>query len=391
MNLKKYVLIAVAAFLVVAILAIGISAEFSLTNIIADPYRFIEDFFAHWSPALSAAGTIIVAALAILSIYQSRRNEEKQGEQVIHALHDEIHSNLTDIIGLRFQISEKFRREAESSMVNTEDAPFQSVDTTVFDSMKNAGQLHRLGDMQMKVVFCYKLIKRYNLDGGFKPYQLQLLGTVNEELDKVMKDLEANLKFLPRYLKEERNDREVNVKKTDSPTFNPLSLGMLFFGFCLALWGAGLGYLPTRVMGWISISVSFCFAVAVLIRPFRDWLNQWVRSLLLILASTVFVLYIFGNLIGWLSGLSQISGAARYALFIVGFGWLFIFLLVVSNQASRKDRRIGLVAAVLFGIASIVHLLNLRWIECLILLAFGIGVLFVALGRWKVFDKFSFW
>lgn len=99
MNIKKeYVFVAIDAFLLIVLLAVGASARFSFSNIMANPYQFIEDFFEQWSPALSAAGTVIVAALALISLYESRRSQEKERGRAIHALHDEIHSNLTDII-----------------------------------------------------------------------------------------------------------------------------------------------------------------------------------------------------------------------------------------------------------------------------------------------------
>ena len=68
MNIKKYVFIATGTFVATVIVAVGITARFNLSNIIAAPYQFIEDFFINWSPALSAFGTIIVAILAFLAI-----------------------------------------------------------------------------------------------------------------------------------------------------------------------------------------------------------------------------------------------------------------------------------------------------------------------------------
>jgi DNA-binding transcriptional regulator of glucitol operon len=75
MNIKKYVFIAIGAFVAIVIVAVGVSARFSLSNITADPYQFITDFFNQWSPALGAAGTLIVATLALLAYWQSRRSE----------------------------------------------------------------------------------------------------------------------------------------------------------------------------------------------------------------------------------------------------------------------------------------------------------------------------
>jgi len=212
MNIKKYLSIAIGAFLVIVILAVGISAKFSLSSITANPYQFIEDFFDQWSPALGAAGTVILAVLVLWTMYDNRRSQEREKERAIHALHDEIHSNLTDIVRLRFRISEKVKQETDTGLIFTQDQPFQLIDTAVFDSMKNGGQLHWLRDIRMHVVFCYKLIKQYNQDAAFKPYHLELLATAYEGLEKATRELEKNFDFLPHYLKE---TGETQQTKTD--------------------------------------------------------------------------------------------------------------------------------------------------------------------------------
>jgi len=200
--MKRLIGITVVGLLVLVVVAIGISARFSFSNITADTYAFIEKFFTQWSPALGAASTIILVVTIFWTIYDRHRSEEKAKEQVIHALHDEIHSNLTDIIRLRFQVSEKSRQEDKTGIINTRDNPFQFIDAAVFDSMKNGGQLHWLREMRMHIIFCYKLIKQYNQDAVFKPYHLELLEKINAELTKAIRDLEANFKFLPHYLRE---------------------------------------------------------------------------------------------------------------------------------------------------------------------------------------------
>ena len=199
--MKKYVSVAIGVFFLIVFLAVAVSARFSLSNIMANPYQFIEDFFEQWSPALSAAGTIIVAALAFLSLYENRRSQERERESAIHALHDEIRSNLTDISRLSSQISdrisevEKLPLEALPSDLDY-DMPFHPIDTAVFDNMKNAGQLHWLQNIRMEIVTCYKAIQTYNRDAGFKPHHPDLLTGLDETLKEALSDLETNFKFL---------------------------------------------------------------------------------------------------------------------------------------------------------------------------------------------------
>ncbi len=75
MSIKKLALIGGVVFLAIVVLALCISAKFSLTNIIKDPYVFISSFFSQWSPALSALGVIIASILALIAIYEGRRSQ----------------------------------------------------------------------------------------------------------------------------------------------------------------------------------------------------------------------------------------------------------------------------------------------------------------------------
>jgi len=201
MNIKKYLYIGIGVFLFIVFLAVGITAEFKLSNITGDVYGYIEKFFSQWSLALGAAGTVILALSVFLFIYENRRREEREKEQAIHALHDEIHWNLTHIIALRFKISEMLKYIDERGTVPPE-APFELIETRVFDDMRSRGQLNWLEDKRMDVIFCYSLISDYNMDRRFMSYHLELLATLNKRLDKAIRDLEAKFKFLPHYVRE---------------------------------------------------------------------------------------------------------------------------------------------------------------------------------------------
>lgn len=75
MNIKKYLYIGIGIFIVIVLLAVGITSEFKPSNITGNFYAFVEKFFSQWSPALAAAGTLIVAVVAFMTIYENRRSQ----------------------------------------------------------------------------------------------------------------------------------------------------------------------------------------------------------------------------------------------------------------------------------------------------------------------------
>ena len=216
MSIKKYLYIGIGLFLLIVVLAVGITAEFKLSNITDDVYAFIDEFFSRWSLALSAAGTIILGLLVFFNVYEGRRREEKEKEQAIHALHEEIHSILTDFIEIRFGISRRLEEHGEVAFKGLsrpmQEYFFPQIDTFVFDNMKNAGQLHWLQDMRMDVVFCYRLIRMYNRGAVSDIPNLDLLiplpTKIYERLEKAIRDLEAKFKFLPHYTKEKSQGQQ---------------------------------------------------------------------------------------------------------------------------------------------------------------------------------------
>jgi len=203
MGIKKYLLIALGVFLAIVVLAVCISARFNFLSIIDEPYAFVEKFFNQWSLALSAAGTVILALSVFSFVYENRRREEREKQQAIQALHDEIHWNLTRIIKLRFELSERLRHlETYEKVPEVLKAPYELINVRVFEDMRIRGQLHWLEEIRMDVIFCYLLIHDYNRDACFKPYHLELLAELYKRYDTVIRGCEAKFKFLPHYIKE---------------------------------------------------------------------------------------------------------------------------------------------------------------------------------------------
>lgn len=216
MSIKKVVIIAVAAFVVIVVLAIGLSARFSLSNIVDDPYAFIEKFFSQWSLALSAAGTIILALSVFSFIYENRRREERENRQAIHALHDEILWNLNNVVMLRFRISEYIRYINEHNTTPSVPGPFELLETRVFDDMRSRGQLYLLEDLRMHILPGYKLIRDYNMDNHYKLHHLELLKNIHEGFERNIRALEAKFDFLPRYIKDREDEEGSKVENGDN-------------------------------------------------------------------------------------------------------------------------------------------------------------------------------
>jgi len=373
MNIKKYLYIGIGVFLVVVFLAAGTTAEFKLSNITSDVYSYIEKFFSQWSLALGAAGTIILALSVFFFIYENRRREEREKEQAIHALHDEIHWNLTHIIALRFKISEMLKYIDERGTVPPE-APFELIETRVFDDMRSRGQLNWLEDKRMDVIFCYSLISDYNMDRRFMSYHLELLATLNKRLDKAIRDLEAKFTFLPHYVRErsetgneakDSRGQEQNEASASKPPNNILKEYILFqapayfLGSLLFMYLSGLSkqggktrlpianfeipFLDERIYIGIAI-LLLTWTFVICIAPYWDRLMKRIIKVTEGPAKSLYVvisIVVFG--VGWaqLLGTMLNTGVSSCYFYIFFFaGLLLLGLIVVYPWYARwKQKR----------------------------------------------------
>jgi hypothetical protein len=204
MNVKKYFYFIVAALALLLLLAVALSAEFSLARITADPYGFFIRFMEIWAPAAGSVGTIIIAIVIVFVLSYIHQSQEKDKEQSIHALHDEIDINLSVIKPLRHRIDstlEPYSTEFRLGLT-AEDRHllFENIDTTVFDNMKNAGNLRWLDTARKDVISCYTLIKRYNSAQSFQESHPSLLSKIIIKLQNAQKKLEDTFEFLPVYM-----------------------------------------------------------------------------------------------------------------------------------------------------------------------------------------------
>jgi hypothetical protein len=336
MNIKKYLYIGIGVFLVIVFLAAGTTAEFKLSNVTSDVYGYIEKFFSQWSLALGAAGTVILAISVFLFIYENRRREEREKQQAIHALHDEIHWNLRPIITLRFDISEMLRYIEEHHVAPSELAPFQSLETRVFDEMRSRGQLHLLEDLRMDVVFCYGLIDMYNRDEGFKPKHLDILTTLHERLDKVIRDLEAKYKFLPRYVKYEDSESVVEQKSGKDPAEQAVKasndeLRKEYFLVLAPAFLAGSFY----IMQAFSNSGVFHLLWFTLARPWGEYISIILSMFLLLWA--LFLCYLaFGKIPNSKKDIvyRTATGFGSITLIFWVYGWIRNLAEIVESSVS---------------------------------------------------------
>ena len=376
MNIKRVVIIACSVFLVIVALAVCVSARFSLSNITSDPYAFILNFFDQWSLALSAAGTIILAISVFAFIYENRRGEEREKQQVIHALHNEIHWNLRPIITLRFNISEWSQRSNGifiETIATEPEGLYRPLETRVFDDMRSRGQLHWLEELRMDVIFCYSLIDIYNLDRHFKPGHLELLADLYGRLDKAIRALEANFKFLPQYVRYEdaqgatgkvtqeaphlskqgknNNVPEKNQSQQAPITFKPLPWGVLFFSFWATLRTVDNPTPLIERVAWFFLALSGILLLSIFTQPlfplFRRILAKHIPRLNRIVtrenvgwffASLVFFTTLLGfptNIIMKWSELQMID----VSISVIGLAcWIIAYLLVLVSITSRRGK-----------------------------------------------------
>jgi len=216
-KVQKYYYIIIVAFVLLLLLAIALSAEFNFSNITSDPYMFVITFLQLWAPAVGAIGTIVVAIVIILVLNYLRLNQERDKEQSIYALHDEIDINLSVIIPLRHRIDETIKPYSTEIRLGLtpEDRHllFERIDTTVFDNMKNTGNLRWLDNMRIEIISCYSLIKRYNSDQTFHEGHPPLLQQIQKQLQHAQKNLEKTFPFLPHYTREKRSRARHNIEE----------------------------------------------------------------------------------------------------------------------------------------------------------------------------------
>lgn len=166
--------------------------------------------------------------------------------------------------------------------------------------------------------------------------------------------------------------------------FSPLSIGIVFFSLALALFSRGqlTGY--SGVLACIASLLSAGSMMAVVIEPLGRLLNRWrLRPILSIGALGTFLL---AFIVGWLMGYSETIGIVAQLIFWLGIAWVFVIWLVLVSQA---DRNAGLIVSAIFAFIGIIYLFRENLVAFSGFWVFALGASLVAMGWWKIWDRFS--
>lgn len=183
-----------------------------------------------------------------------------------------------------------------------------------------------------------------------------------------------------------------NTLETEATqSINPLTLGILFFGFCITLLASTL-YSPwiTR-LGWLAFALSVLMGVSILCPPLRRYLQTPRKWLWAFVFPLGLVAYIFSITINWLKALPDIPGLAFHLIFYLGFSWIFVITIVEASILRRLILSRAIAFPVLFLILALIRFVTGEWLAGIVLFIFGIGVLLaIIFPRWNIWDKLSF-
>jgi len=153
------------------------------------------------------------------------------------------------------------------------------------------------------------------------------------------------------------------------------------------LWEQSMDNTTKIILGVTTIIISVLLGVAVLCRPFRDWLSN--RRAYIYILPLAFIGFLFNYILTWLHALGGLTSTIFHVLFTIGYAWIFVFVMVEASILSQYHRGLGVLFSIFFfGLAGN-NFYNSEWIAGLVMLVFGIGVLLRVLTDWDIWDKLS--
>jgi len=163
-------------------------------------------------------------------------------------------------------------------------------------------------------------------------------------------------------------------KVKDPYEFNPLSWGMVFFTFWLALKAVPNASRPQNPLSWGAVVISFLLWLSIILPPWRKILEKpRVKKIYL---PTIFCITLAGYVIGWVTSIVNIKGNLDFNVsFFFGLAWLFIWLIILMRITNRLVGILGSVAFIGFGVR---YLIQSNYYSAVTLIILGIiGVLVV--------------
>ena len=135
---------------------------------------------------------------------------------------------------------------------------------------------------------------------------------------------------------------KVKVKKAAEPhKFNPVSLGVLYFSFALAVWTnkPADNWLTYTIITIVVSIISAIFLLGVYVKPVRTFINKHGAPIVLPLTTfALFLTFIFD----WIPAYAKSSGTSLYVILYFGFLWLVTYLLVMYRDVIWEPVRVWL-------------------------------------------------
>lgn len=144
--------------------------------------------------------------------------------------------------------------------------------------------------------------------------------------------------------KEMSNDT-AQKEKEEKHGLNPLSWGMLFFAFWLALivWPVEVDVVPKTILTWFCFGLSALLLIAIYIPWLREQYERpRIKSVVL---PIVFEITIASFVVAFITSLNGMEECIRSITIYGGFIWVVTYLLILIRVSNKG---IGILASVVF-------------------------------------------
>jgi hypothetical protein len=182
------------------------------------------------------------------------------------------------------------------------------------------------------------------------------------------------------FIRQRISNRKPKDKKVTPHKFNPVSYGILYFGFTLSLWATvKTDNLLTYIVPVFASLVSAVFLVAVFSLPLRTCLNTRAVPLVMLLTSWMLLLGFFLDLI---PAFIENTGTSLEVIVYFGFLWLVIILLVIYRDVKWEPvRLLSVIFFIVVAVKNIMEYTAVGYIGGAILLIIAVLMYCIAVGH----------